>query len=143
MKKQLGPSKDSDTLRIDSFVGRVKGMHVYVGNFTYVTDFLIVEDILPVIDDSLSQVLIGKPFIEVSKMTYDPSLGIVRFTGETDDVSYQMPYHIEQFCLIPKLEKEQKQSLYYRNDKDREKGVGYVMDKIIGFNKECLQLGLE
>jgi hypothetical protein len=42
-------------------VGRVKGLHVFVGNFTYVTDFVIVEDIRPVIDGCLSQVVFGKP----------------------------------------------------------------------------------
>ena len=71
-------------------------MHVIVGNFTYETDFVIVEDTRPVIDDCLSQVVFEKPFIETSRMSYDPTLGIVRFKEENDEIAYQMPFKIEQ-----------------------------------------------
>jgi hypothetical protein len=128
---------------MSKFVGRVKGLHVFVGNFTYVTDFVIVKDIRPVIDGCLSQVVFGKPFVEAYKMKYDPSLGIVRFKDENDEIAYQMPYKIEQFRLLSNLEKEHKQVVYYRNDEDRRRGVDYVMSRIFGFYKECLQLGPE
>jgi hypothetical protein len=68
MKKQLGYRMMPNKNLISNFVGRVKGLHVIVGNFTYETDFMIVEDTRPVIDDCLSQVVIGKPFVETSKM---------------------------------------------------------------------------
>ncbi|GJZ43868.1 hypothetical protein Tco_0591123 [Tanacetum coccineum] len=35
---------------ISNFIGRIKGMHVFVGNFTYVVDFMIVEDISSILD---------------------------------------------------------------------------------------------
>lgn len=92
MKKQLGHRMMPNTNLISNFVGRVKGLHVFVGNFTYVIDFVIVEDTRPVIDDCLSQVVFGKPFVETSKMSYDPTLGIVRFKEENDEIAYQMTY---------------------------------------------------
>ena len=143
MKKQLGPRIFSNTCWMSNFVGRVKGLHVLVGNFTYVTDFVIVEDIRPVIDSCLTQVLFGKQFIETSKMSYDTSLWIVRFKDETDEVAYQMPYKIDKYRLLSDLEKEHQQAIYYRNDDDRHRGVDHVMRKILGFYKECLQLGPE
>ena len=76
-------------------------------------------------------------------MNYDPSLGIVRFKEETDEIAYQMPYKIEQYRLLSDLEKEHKQAVYYRNDEDRRRGVDHVKKKILGFYKECLQLGPE
>lgn len=54
-----------------------------------------------------------------------------------------MPYKIEQYRLLSNLEKEHNQVVYYRNDEDRRRGVDHVMKKILGFYKECLQLGLE
>ena len=57
MKKQLGYRMIHRKNLISNFVGRVKGLHVIIGNFTYVTDFVIVEDIRPVIDGCLSQVV--------------------------------------------------------------------------------------
>lgn len=124
-------------------MGRVKRLHVFVGNFTYVTDFMIVEDIRLVIDSCLTQVVLGKPFVEVSKMTYDSSLGIVRFKEETDEIAYQMPYKIEQYRLLSTLEKYHKQAVYYRSGEDKRKGVDYVIRKMLGFYNECLQLGPE
>ena len=76
-------------------------------------------------------------------MNYDQSLGIVRFKDENDEIAYQMPYKIEQFCILSNIEKEHKQAVYYMNDDDRCRGVDYVMNRIFGFYKECLQLGPE
>ena len=143
IKKQLGYRMMPNKNLISNFVGRVKGLNVIVGNFTYETDFVIMEDTRPVIDDCLSQVVFGKPFVEASNMSYDPSLGIVRFKGEKDEIAYKMPYKIEQYRLLSNIKKEHKQAVYYRNDEDRRRGVDYVMNRILGFYKECLQLGLE
>lgn len=83
MKKQLVHRRDpKDSRKISNFTGRFKGIHVFVGNFAYLTDFLVVEDISSAIDPCLSHVVLEKPFVEVSNMTYDPSLGIVKFIDE-------------------------------------------------------------
>ncbi|GJY56772.1 hypothetical protein Tco_0455887 [Tanacetum coccineum] len=62
MRRKLDPRENSDR-GISNFTGRIKGMHVFIGNFTYVKDFMIVEDISSIIDPRLSQVVLGKPFI--------------------------------------------------------------------------------
>ncbi|GJV00828.1 reverse transcriptase domain-containing protein [Tanacetum coccineum] len=118
-------------------------MHVFVGNFTYVVDFMIVEDISSIIDPRLSQVVLGKPFIDISDMTHDLPEGVVRFTNENDEVSYKMPHKIEQYNSLSNLEKEHTKLVYLRNEEDKRRGVDYVMSKILGFYKECLELGPE
>ncbi|GJU37474.1 MAK10-like protein [Tanacetum coccineum] len=88
MRKQLEPREDLESLRgISNFIGRVRGMHIFVENFTYVSNFMIVEDLSSAIDHRLSQVVLGKPFVELSNMTYDLSLGIVKFTNGADEVA--------------------------------------------------------
>ncbi|GJX90230.1 putative reverse transcriptase domain-containing protein, partial [Tanacetum coccineum] len=52
------------------------GMHVYIGNSLF-HDFMIVEDISSIINPRLSQVVLGKSFIEISNMTHDPPEGVV------------------------------------------------------------------
>ncbi|GJV15461.1 hypothetical protein Tco_1360784 [Tanacetum coccineum] len=80
MSKQFEPREDPEGLRgISNFTGRIRGMHIFVGNFTYVLDFVIVEDISSIIDP--------------------------------------------------------------RNEEDKKRGVDYVMNKILRFYKECLELG--
>ncbi|GJW62485.1 retrotransposon ORF1 [Tanacetum coccineum] len=131
MRKQLEPREDPESLRgISNFTGRVKGMHIFVGNFTYVLDFAIVEDIISAIDPRSSQVVLGKPFVELSNMTHDLSLGIVKFTNGTDEIAYNIPHKIEQYDSLSDMEKEDTQSVYIRNEEDIRKGVDYVMNKI-------------
>ncbi|GJU10963.1 hypothetical protein Tco_1133359 [Tanacetum coccineum] len=118
-------------------------MHVFVGNFTYIVDFMIVEDISSIIDPRLSQVVLGKPFVEISNMTHDSPEGVVRFTNRTKEVAYKMPHMIEQYNSLSDLEKEHTKSVYLRNEEDKRRGVEYVMRKTLEFYKECLELGLE
>ncbi|GKD13235.1 hypothetical protein Tco_1197642 [Tanacetum coccineum] len=105
MRRKLDPRENANG-GISNFTGRIKGMHVFVGNFTYVIDFMIVEDISSIIDPRLSQV-------------------------------------IEQYDSLSDLEKEHTKSVYLRNEEDKRRGVEYVMSKILGFYKECLELGPE
>nr|GEU70001.1 ribonuclease H-like domain-containing protein [Tanacetum cinerariifolium] len=76
-------------------------------------------------------------------MTHDLSLRIVRFANGTDKIAYKMPHKIEQFNSLSDLEKEHTISVYFRNEHDKRKGVEYVMNTILGFYKECLELGPE
>ncbi|GKD60328.1 hypothetical protein Tco_1297837 [Tanacetum coccineum] len=39
MRRKLDPRENSDR-GVSNFTGRIKGMHVFVGNFTYATDFI-------------------------------------------------------------------------------------------------------
>ncbi|GKE05764.1 hypothetical protein Tco_1397782, partial [Tanacetum coccineum] len=80
MRRKLNLRGDPNR-RVSNFTGRIKEMHVFIGNFTYVIDFMIVEDISSIIDP--------------------------------------------------------------RNEEDKRRGVEYVMGKILGFYKECLELGPE
>nr|GEV03618.1 MAK10-like protein [Tanacetum cinerariifolium] len=110
MSKHLEPRVDLESLRgISNFIKRVKGMNIFVGNFTYVSNFKIAEDISSAIDPRLSQVVLRKPFDEISDMTYDLSPGIVKYTNGTDETAYKMPHKIEQFDSLSNMEKEHTQ----------------------------------
>ncbi|GKE11786.1 hypothetical protein Tco_1415337, partial [Tanacetum coccineum] len=77
MRQKLKP-KDNSNRGVCNFIGRIKGMHIFIGSFIYVIDFMIVEDISSIIDPRTSQVVLGRPFIEISNMTYDPPECVVR-----------------------------------------------------------------
>ncbi|GKB82896.1 hypothetical protein Tco_0949791 [Tanacetum coccineum] len=140
--RKLNPREDANG-GVSNFTGRIKGMHVFIGNFTYIVDFMIIEDISSIIDPRLMQVILEKPFIEISNMTHDQQEGIVRFINKNDEVAYKMPHKIEQYNSFSNLEKEHTKSVYLRNEKDKRRGVEYVMSKILRFYKECLELGPE
>nr|GEW08957.1 MAK10-like protein [Tanacetum cinerariifolium] len=95
MRKQLEPREDPEGIRgISNFTGRIKGMHIFKGNFTYVLDFMIVEDIRSFMDPRLSQEVLEKPFIKLSDTTHDLSLGVVKFTDGANEVAYKMRHKI-------------------------------------------------
>nr|GEW54423.1 protein kinase-like domain, concanavalin A-like lectin/glucanase domain protein [Tanacetum cinerariifolium] len=65
MIAHLAPRKNpKNPSGLNNFTGKAKGMHIFVGNFTYVSDFMIVEDISSVIDPRESHVVMGKLFVE-------------------------------------------------------------------------------
>ncbi|GJW32158.1 hypothetical protein Tco_0052190 [Tanacetum coccineum] len=76
-------------------------------------------------------------------MTYDLSLGVVKFTKGVEEIAYKRPHKIEQYDSLSDREKENMKTVYFRNEEDKRKGVEYVMSKILGFYKECLELGPE
>ncbi|GKE24331.1 hypothetical protein Tco_1435843 [Tanacetum coccineum] len=123
MTARLAPKKNPKSPSgLNNFTGRIKGMHIFIGNFTCVSDFMIIEDISSVIDPRVSHVVLGKPFVELSDMTYDLSLGVVRLKNRNEDFAYKMPHKIEQYDSLSNDEKENMK---------------------VGFYKECLVLGPE
>ncbi|GJV45997.1 hypothetical protein Tco_1430533 [Tanacetum coccineum] len=66
-----------------------------------------------------------------------------RMMEKTNEVAYKMPHKIEQYNSLSDLEKEHTKSVYLRSEEDKRRGVEYVMSKILGFYKECLELGPE
>nr|GEV21389.1 MAK10-like protein [Tanacetum cinerariifolium] len=68
---------------------------------------------------------------------------VVRFANGNNEISYKMPHKIEKFKSLTNLEKEHTKFVYFRNKEDKRRGVEYVMNKILGFYKECLELGPE
>ncbi|GJX50057.1 hypothetical protein Tco_0276902 [Tanacetum coccineum] len=120
MRRKLNPREDVNR-GVSNFTGRIKGMHVFVGNFTYIVDFMIIEDISLIINPRLSQVVLGKPFVEISNMTHDPQEGVVRFTNGNDEVSYKMPHKIEQYNSLSSLEREHTKPVYLKNEEDKKK----------------------
>nr|GEV46941.1 zinc finger, CCHC-type [Tanacetum cinerariifolium] len=49
MRRKLSPREDANG-GISNFARRIKGTHVFIGNFTYVIDFTIVEIIISILD---------------------------------------------------------------------------------------------
>ncbi|GKB97414.1 hypothetical protein Tco_0983551 [Tanacetum coccineum] len=119
--KPLEPKEDPDGNIVMSTSQVELEKYAYLlRNFTYVSDSMIVEDISSIIDPRLSQVVLGKPFVEISNMIHDLSSGIVKFANGTDEIAYNMPHKIEQFNSLTDLEKEHTKSVYFRNEETRE-----------------------
>ncbi|GJV13228.1 hypothetical protein Tco_1354769 [Tanacetum coccineum] len=87
MSKRLGPRRKPSNLgKIYNFMGRVKGLNIFVGNFTYECDFMVLEDTTSVIDHDLGLVVFGKPFVEATELVYDKEEGTITFEKDKEKI---------------------------------------------------------
>nr|GEY52415.1 MAK10-like protein [Tanacetum cinerariifolium] len=80
MTYKLGPRKKlSNPNKISKFVGRVRGLRVFIGTLAYKCDFMILEDNTSVID-VLGEFVFEKPFIEETDLVYNKEEGTLAVT---------------------------------------------------------------
>ncbi|GJZ42716.1 protein kinase-like domain, concanavalin A-like lectin/glucanase domain protein [Tanacetum coccineum] len=87
--------KPSNPSKNNNFVGRVKGLKVFIGNFTYECNFMILEDTTSIIDHHLGEVVFGKPFARNTGLVYDQEEGTVTFEKDDEKITFKMPHKIE------------------------------------------------
>ncbi|GJZ63174.1 hypothetical protein Tco_0619595 [Tanacetum coccineum] len=109
--------------------------------FIYVVDFMILEDLGNIIDSSLSEVVLGKPFVQASKLTYNESLGVIRFAHRDDEVVFRMPQKTIELDLVSPLEKDKFEAFFVENLKVRKIGFKHVLEKRKGYYNSCMNLG--
>ncbi|GJW44490.1 hypothetical protein Tco_0073289 [Tanacetum coccineum] len=98
MSNRLEPRrKPSNPKKNCNFVGRVKGLKVFVGNFTYECDFMVLEDTTSVIDHYLGSVVFGKPFMEATGLVYNKEEGMVVFERDKERIIFKIPHKIDMF----------------------------------------------
>ncbi|GJR55492.1 protein kinase-like domain, concanavalin A-like lectin/glucanase domain protein [Tanacetum coccineum] len=89
--------KPSNPSKNNNFVGRVRGLKVFIRNFTYECNFMILEDTTSIIDHHLGEVVIGKPFARKTGLVYDPEEGTVTFEKDNKKITFKMPHKMEAF----------------------------------------------
>ncbi|GJS78741.1 hypothetical protein Tco_0728622 [Tanacetum coccineum] len=95
--------KPSNPKKTCNFVGRVSDIKVFVGNFTYGCEFMVLEDVSSVIDHYLDGIIFGKLFVKKSKLIYDKEEGFVMFGKNDERVTFKMPHKMERFKDIEDL----------------------------------------
>ncbi|GKA56211.1 hypothetical protein Tco_0755283 [Tanacetum coccineum] len=75
----------------------VRDVYVFVGSFTYITDFVVLEDIGEFIQINKAEVVMGKPFRKITKVEYDCAKGLMYFKRIFDSYTFQMPRTIPRF----------------------------------------------
>ncbi|GJR91345.1 hypothetical protein Tco_0215356 [Tanacetum coccineum] len=83
-----------------NFVARVKGLKVFVGNFTYECNFVMLEDTTSVIDHYLGRIVLGKPFVKETGLVYNKEDGTDMFEKGNEKIIFKMPHKMERFKHI-------------------------------------------
>ncbi|GJT47578.1 protein kinase-like domain, concanavalin A-like lectin/glucanase domain protein [Tanacetum coccineum] len=92
--------KPSNPNKICNFVRRVRRLKVFIGNFTYECNFMVLEDTTSVIDHDLGSVVFGKRFVEAIGLIYDMKEGTFVFGKDKEKIVFKMPHKMEMFKHI-------------------------------------------
>ncbi|GJT99694.1 homeodomain-like protein [Tanacetum coccineum] len=114
-----------------NLVAFVKDVYVFVGSFTYITDFEVLEYIREFIVSDMTDVVMGKPFRKVTKLEYDCTKGLISFTGIFDNYTFQMPRTIPRNAYG-------KNKFIYKNCLNL--GPEYQVDEILGWLLEEIHM---
>nr|GEU76490.1 protein kinase-like domain, concanavalin A-like lectin/glucanase domain protein [Tanacetum cinerariifolium] len=84
--------KPSNFSKNFNFVGRIRGLKVFIRNFTYECNLMILEDTISIIDHHLGEVVFGKPFARKIGLVYDPEEG-----KDNEKITFKMPHKMVAF----------------------------------------------
>ncbi|GJW03472.1 hypothetical protein Tco_1562328 [Tanacetum coccineum] len=129
--------------RDDNFVAIVRNVHVFVRSFTYTTNFTVFEDIGEYIESELSEVVMGKPFKELTHLEYDYNKGLFSFNRLWDTYIFQMPRTIPRLKNLGYHQWSKIPPLLVLSDRDRMSELKYPYEKNKLMYKGSLNLGPE
>ncbi|GJW97116.1 protein kinase-like domain, concanavalin A-like lectin/glucanase domain protein [Tanacetum coccineum] len=89
--------KPSNPNKIINFIGRIRGLKVFIGSFAYECDFMILEDTTSIIDHHLGEMVFGRPFIDETGLVYNEEEGTVTFKQDDEKIMFKMPHTTKTF----------------------------------------------
>ncbi|GJT40692.1 hypothetical protein Tco_0940557 [Tanacetum coccineum] len=133
--------KDKMMYKGDNVVGALMNVSIFVGTFSVVSDFAVLEDMDAYRDEGMGDVIFGKPFLREVGIKTKWFEGINTLYKSDDEVTYQMvrshprfKHHTNKQCnKIPPLLKV--------SEKDEKNRISHAYQKLKGFYKGVLNLG--
>ncbi|GJY71490.1 hypothetical protein Tco_0475193 [Tanacetum coccineum] len=71
-----------------NLVAVVRDVYVFVGSFTYTTNFVVLEDIGEFIQINKAKIVMGKPFKKITKLEYDCAKGLMSLNRIFDNYTF-------------------------------------------------------
>ncbi|GJV14978.1 hypothetical protein Tco_1360301 [Tanacetum coccineum] len=124
-------------------VAIVRDVYVFIGSFTYITDFVVLKDIgeFSLIDKA--EVMMGKPFRKITILEYDCAKGLMSFSRIFDNYTFQMPRIILKFKRWGHVSWSKIPPILVLSQRDLTNGFKNVYEKNKLMYKNCLNLGPE
>nr|GEV92837.1 hypothetical protein [Tanacetum cinerariifolium] len=87
--------KDKIEFREKNELGNWADVPIFIGNFCVLTDFAVVEDMDPYLDDGMSEVIVREPFCKVSYVETKRFYGIITIHDKYESVTYHGAVNFE------------------------------------------------
>ncbi|GJX77506.1 hypothetical protein Tco_0324317 [Tanacetum coccineum] len=135
--------KDKIEFKGRNDLGNFVNVHIFVGNFYVITDFTVVEDMDPYLDEGIGDVIVGEPFFKASCVEGIMFDGIITISDGDDGVTYQLVWSNPRFKHITNEKCNKIPSLPKVNEQDKMNGISHSYQKVKGFYKGFLNIGPE
>ncbi|GJU08514.1 homeodomain-like protein [Tanacetum coccineum] len=133
--------KDKMVYKGNNVLGALMNVSIFVGTFSVVMDFIVLENMEDYLDEGMGDVIFGELFLREVGIKARRFEGMITIYNGDDKVTYQMVqshlrfknYTNEQCNKIPPLLKV--------SEYDEKNGISYAYQKLKGFYKGVLNLG--
>ncbi|GJW58205.1 hypothetical protein Tco_0104936 [Tanacetum coccineum] len=133
--------KDKMVYKGNNVVGALMNAPIFVGTFSVVIDFAVLENIDAYRVKGMGDVIFGEPFLREVGIKTRRFEGMITIYNGNNEVTYQMvrshsrfKHHTNEQCnKIPQLLKV--------SDEDKNNGISHPYQKLKGFYKGVLNLG--
>ncbi|GKE84959.1 hypothetical protein Tco_1558701 [Tanacetum coccineum] len=117
----------------NNVVGALMNIPIFVGTFSVMTDFAVLENMDDYHDEGMGDVIFGEPFLREVEIKAKRFEGIITIYNGDDEVTYQMvrshPHHTDEQCnKIPPLLKV--------SEEDKMNGISHPYQSLRGSTKE-------
>ncbi|GKE63378.1 hypothetical protein Tco_1513745 [Tanacetum coccineum] len=133
--------KDKMEFNGDNVVGALMNIPIFVGTFSILIDFAVLEDMDAYRDEGMGDVIFGEPFfreVGINARRFD---GMITIYNGNEEVTHQMvrshprfKHHTNELC-------NKISSLLKISEKDKMNGISHSYQKLKGFYKGVLNLG--
>ncbi|GJV28207.1 putative reverse transcriptase domain-containing protein [Tanacetum coccineum] len=114
---------------------------IFIGNFCVLTNFTVVEDMDPYLDEGMGEVVVGEPFCKVSCVETKRFDGIITIHNNKESVTYQMVRSHPRFKHHTKVQCNKIPPLLKVSEQDVMNGISHSYQKLKRFYKGVLNLG--
>ncbi|GJZ82140.1 hypothetical protein Tco_0647134 [Tanacetum coccineum] len=133
--------KDKMVYKENNVVRALMNVPIFVGTFSVVTDFAVLENMDAYRDEGMGDVIFGYPFLREVGIKTRRFEGMITIYNSNDEVTYQIvqshprfKHHANEQCnKIPPLLKV--------SEEDKMNGILHPYQKLMGFYKGVLNLG--
>ncbi|GJQ89916.1 putative reverse transcriptase domain-containing protein [Tanacetum coccineum] len=132
--------KDKIKFRVKNELGNWANVPIFIGNFYVLTDFTVVENMDPYLDEGMREVVVGEPFCKVSCVETKRFDGMITIHGKGESVTYQMVWSHLRFKHHTNVQCNNIQPLLKVSEQDVMNGISHSYQKLKGFYKGVLNL---
>ncbi|GJV38722.1 hypothetical protein Tco_1411199 [Tanacetum coccineum] len=133
--------KDKMVYKGDNVVGALMNVPIFVGTFSVVTDFAILEDMSAYRDEEMGDIIIGEPFLREVGIKARHFDGMITIYSGNDEETYQMVQSHPRFKHLTNKQCNKIPPLLKVSENDEMNGILHAYQKLKGFYKGVLNLG--